>query len=304
MVLPVIKELLEAGVHFGHQTKRWNPKMKKYIFGERNGIYIVDLEKTSAKLKEACNFLHDLASRGGKVLSVGTKKQAQETIREQAKRCGMFYATDRWLGGALTNFETIQKGIERLKELTRLQEDPERRSGYTKKELATFQKEKEKLQKNVGGLVGLEKRPDCLIIIDSKKEETAVKEANRMRIPIVALVDTNCDPDEVSYVIPGNDDAIKAIRLITSILAESIREGAEQFQLSGGAVVKKEEVEAKPEEKEVAVTSPEPEESLAPLGATEEPDLTEIPAVSKAAESIAKPKSKRAPIARKTKARE
>ena len=303
MVTPVIKELLEAGVHFGHQTKRWNPKMEKYIFGERNGIYIVDLEKTTVKLKEACDFLRDVALRGGKVLFVGTKKQAQETIREQAKRCGMFYATDRWLGGALTNFETIKKGINRLKELNQLKEDPERLSRYTKKEQSLLEKERAKLQKNVGGVMGLERRPDCVIVVDSKKEEIAVKEANRLGIPIVALVDTNCDPDQIDYVIPGNDDAIKAIRLITTILADSILEGRQQFQVSSGEIEKKEEVV-----ETVKVVSPEaavPSEAAPLPEVEEEPDLPGIPEISKVAETLAKtPKSKKAVPPRKTKTRE
>jgi len=303
LVTPVIKELLEAGVHFGHQTKRWNPKMKKYIFGERNGIYIVDLEKTTVKLKEACDFLRDVALRGGKVLFVGTKKQAQETIREQAKRCGMFYATDRWLGGALTNFETIKKGINRLKELNQLKEDPERLSRYTKKEQSLLEKERAKLQKNVGGVMGLERRPDCVIVVDSKKEEIAVEEANRLGIPIVALVDTNCDPDQIDYVIPGNDDAIKAIRLITTILADSILEGRQQFQVSSGEIEKKEEVV-----ETVKVVSPEaavPSEAAPLPEVEEEPDLPGIPEISKVAETLAKtPKSKKAVPPRKTKTRE
>ncbi len=309
LVTPVIKELLEAGVHFGHQTKRWNPKMKKYIFGERNGIYIVDLEQTSAKLKEACAFLKELASRGGKILFVGTKKQAQETIREQAVRCGMFYATDRWLGGMLTNFATIKKRIDRLKQLTRLKEDPELLRGHTKKEQSLLEKERQKLQKNVGGIVNLDKRPDCMIVVDSKKEEIAVKEANRLGIPIVALVDTNCDPDQIDYVIPGNDDAIKAIRLVTTILTDSISEGREQFQKIN-TIEKIEKIE----EKEQAPAQEETTELVTPASSEgpveaapeteEEVDLPGIPEVSKVAETLAKPKSKRAVAPRKTKTRE
>ena len=303
MALPIIKELLEAGVHFGHQTKRWNPKMKKYIFGERNGIYIVDLEKTTAKLKEACEFLRDLAGRGGKVLFVGTKKQAQETIREQAKRCGMFYATDRWLGGALTNFETIKKGIDRLKALNQLKENPEELSRYTKKEQALLEKERAKLQKNVGGVMGLERRPDGVIVVDSKKEEIAVEEANRLGIPIVALVDTNCDPDQIDYVIPGNDDAIKAIRLITTILADSILEGRQKFQ-GGGEIEKKEEIVETA--KEVVIPEAAVPSEAEPLPEVEEePELPGIPEISKVAETLAKtPKSKKAITPRKTKTRE
>ena len=282
--------------------------MKKYIFGERNGIYIVDLEKTSVKLKEACAFLRDLAARGGKILFVGTKKQAQESIREQAQRCGMFYATDRWLGGMMTNFETIKKGIDRLKELNRLKEDPDRFSHHTKKELALLEKERLKLQKNVGGVLGLEKRPDGLIVVDSKKEEIAVEEANRLGIPIVALVDTNCDPDQIDYVIPGNDDAIKAIRLVTTLLADSILEGREQFQMSGRGITKKEEA-AVPQEEAVPPVEPvvaaEEVSPEAEVGAEEEVDLPGIPEISKVAETLSKtPKSKKVATPRKTKTRE
>lgn len=306
MATAVIKELLEAGVHFGHQTKRWNPKMKKYIFGERNGIYIVDLEQTSAKLQEACAFLKELASRGGKILFVGTKKQAQETIREQAVRCGMFYATDRWLGGMLTNFATVKKRIDRLKELTRLKEDPELLSHYTKKEQSLLEKERQKLQKNVGGVVNLEQRPDCMIVVDSKKEEIAVEEANRLKIPIVALVDTNCDPDQIDYVIPGNDDAIKAIRLVTTMLTNSISEGREQFQKIN-TIEKIETKEPAPVQEEtaepVAPVSPEEPVEVAPE-VEEEVGLPGIPEVSKVAETLAKPKSKRVVAPRKTKTHE
>ncbi len=302
MATPAIKELLEAGVHFGHQTKRWNPKMKKYIFGERNSIYIVDLEKTAALLKDACDFLRDLAARGGRILFIGTKKQAQETIQEQAKRCGMFYATNRWLGGTLTNFETIKKGIERLSELNQLLEDSEHASRYTKKELAKVEKERAKLEKNLGGLMGLEKRPDGLVVVDSKKEAIAVEEANRLGIPVVALVDTNCDPDQIAYVIPGNDNAIKAIRLITAILADSIVEGRERY-LAGTVVTEKVEEKKPKEEEEV------PGEAVAAAVAdipadVDEVELPEIPAVSKVAETLVKGKSKKTATPRKTKARE
>ena len=282
--------------------------MKKYIFGERNGIYIVDLEKTSVKLKEACDFLRDLAGRGGKVLFVGTKKQAQETIRTEAGRCGMFYATDRWLGGMMTNFETIKKGIDRLKELNRLKEDPDRLSRHTKKELALLEKERLKLQKNVGGVLGLEQRPDCLIVVDSKKEEIAVKEANRLGIPVVALVDTNCDPDQIDYVIPGNDDAIKAIRLVTTILTNSILEGREKFQVSGvGPKEKREEEAAPPLQEETAAPAASVAAEEAPLeaGVEEEVDLPGIPEISKVTETLSKtPKSKKVVTPRKTKTRE
>ena len=320
MTVPVIKELLEAGVHFGHQTKRWNPKMKKYIFGERNGIYIVDLEKTTVKLQAACDFLRDLAARGGKILFVGTKKQAQETIREQAKRCSMFYATERWLGGALTNFDTIKKGMDRFQELSRLSEDTSQH--YTKKEKAQFEKEKRRLEKNLGGLIGLTQQPDCLVVVDSKKEEIAVQEAKRLKIPIVALVDTNCDPDQIDYVIPGNDDAIKAIRLITVILADSILEGVEQWQSSGTGLEEKKEEEKKEEkevgkaeepkeeekkegEKEVVAVAPDASETVpTPEPETpEEPGLTETPEATRveAADDAEKVKLKKTAATRKVK---
>lgn len=297
LAAPVIKELLEAGVHFGHQTKRWNPKMKKYIFGERNGIYIVDLEKTAAKLKEACDFLRHVTAKGGKVLLIGTKKQAQETIREEAVRCGMFYVSQRWLGGALTNFETIRKGIERLKELTRLKEDPGQLVKYTKKEQAHLEKERVKLERNLGGLVGLEKRPDCIFVIDSKKEEIAVEEAGRLGIPIVGLVDTNCDPDRIDYVIPGNDDAMKSIRLVIKSIVDAIVEGCEQFKIAG--IVKEEEaVSVAPDAPAVA----EEEEAEIP----ELPAIPGVPAIPKIAETLTKTKtkSKKVVTPKKTKTRE
>ncbi len=279
MAIPELKELLEAGVHFGHQTKRWNPKMKPYIFGERNGIYIVNLEKTTAKLKEACEFLKELASRGGKILFVGTKKQAQEVVREEAARCGMFYVTQRWLGGALTNFETIRKRMEHLKELRSLKESPDRLSRYTKKEQAGFEKKREKLERSLGGLIGLEKRPDGLFVIDSKKEAIAVEEASRLGIPVVGLVDTNCDPDKIQYVIPGNDDALRAIRLMTKSVSEAILEGREL--LTASAIKKKEETDPVEAAEEAGIVAPEEEGEV--------PGVADIP---KSAETLVKAKVK------------
>jgi len=305
----VIKELLEAGVHFGHQTKRWNPKMKKFIFGERNGIYIVNLEQTSVKLQEACDFLKDLTSKGGTVLFVGTKKQAQEIVREQAKRCGMFYATDRWLGGALTNFETIKKGIHRFNELTQAKQDEAWIAQHTKKERAVLEKERLKLERNLGGMVGLEKRPHCLIVVDSKKEEIAVEEANRLEIPVVALVDTNCDPDKINYVIPGNDDAIKAIRLIATILADSILEGREAHQRTQPKKEEKIKPEPPPQKEapvEVAQAPESPEETSETAEKTsgEESDEEEtLPEVVKRVEETQENKPKKA-ASRKTKTRD
>ena len=248
MVSKLVKDLLEAGVHFGHQTKRWNPKMKKYIFGERNSIYIIDLEKTATKLQEAVAFLKELTSRGGTVLFVGTKKQAQEVVAAEAQRCEMFYVTHRWLGGALTNFETVKKRIDRLRYLLTLQADPTAEERYLKKEWSHFQKEANRLKQNLIGILAMDKRPDCLIVVDSKKEEIAVEEGNRLHIPVVGLVDTNCDPDKIDHVIPGNDDAIKSIRLVISCLANVIVEGRTAFKVSHGEARGEKEIMASPQE--------------------------------------------------------
>ena len=218
-----MKELLEAGVHFGHQTKRWNPKMKKYIFGKRNGIYIIDLQKTLKLFKEASQFIADLAGQGKRILFVGTKRQAQDAILEEANRCGMFYVNSRWLGGTLTNFTTVRKSIERLKEIEALLGDSEKE--MSKKERAALDKERDKLQKNLIGIREMDGLPDALFVIDPKKEYIAVKEAKKLGIPVVAIVDTNCDPEDIDYVIPGNDDAIRAIRLFTLKIADAVLEG-------------------------------------------------------------------------------
>jgi small subunit ribosomal protein S2 len=218
-----MKELLEAGVHFGHQTKRWNPKMKKYIFGKRNGIYIIDLQKTLKLFKEASAFISDLASQGKRILFVGTKRQAQDAILEEANRCGMFYVNNRWLGGTLTNFTTVRRSIERLKELEALLADTEKE--LSKKERAALDREREKLQKNLIGIREMDSLPDALFVIDPKKEYIAVKEAKKLGVPVVAIVDTNCDPEDIDYVIPGNDDAIRAIRLFTQKIADAVLEG-------------------------------------------------------------------------------
>ena len=218
-----MKELLEAGVHFGHQTKRWNPKMKKYIFGKRNGIYIIDLQKTLKLFKEASAFISDLASQGKRILFVGTKRQAQDAILEEANRCGMFYVNNRWLGGTLTNFATVRRSIERLKELEAILADSEKE--LSKKERAHLDHEREKLQKNLIGIREMDSLPDALFVIDPKKEYIAVKEAKKLGIPVVAIVDTNCDPEDIDFVIPGNDDAIRAIRLFTQKVADAVLEG-------------------------------------------------------------------------------
>ncbi|NOX21194.1 MAG: 30S ribosomal protein S2 [Nitrospirae bacterium] len=226
--MPVVtmKELLEAGVHFGHQVKRWNPKMKKYIFGERNGIYIIDLQKTMKGMEDAYNFMKEVAATGGDVLFVGTKKQAQDSIREEALRAGVFYVNNRWLGGMLTNFTTIKKSIEKLKKIEQMKEDGTYEA-LTKKEVAKLEKTRMKLEKNLGGIKEMEAPPAAVFIVDPKKEHIAVLEARKLNIPIVAIVDTNCDPDLIDYVIPGNDDAIRAIKLITSKMADAILEGKE-----------------------------------------------------------------------------
>jgi small subunit ribosomal protein S2 len=224
MATLTMKELLEAGVHFGHQTKRWNPKMQKYIFGERNGIYIIDLQKTLKKFREAYAFVRDLAAGGGTVLFIGTKKQAQESVFEEATRCGMFYVNQRWLGGTLTNFTTIRKSITRLKKLEEMKETGEFER-LPKKEALELDREREKLQKALVGIKAMEQLPAAVFIIDPRKERIAVAEAQRLGIPIVAIVDTNCDPTGIDYAIPGNDDAIRAVRLITSRIADAINEG-------------------------------------------------------------------------------
>jgi small subunit ribosomal protein S2 len=221
-----MKELLEAGVHFGHQTKRWNPKMKEYIFGERNGIYIIDLQKTLKMFKDASKFVQDGAAEGKTVLFVGTKRQAQDAISEEAQRCGMFYVNNRWLGGLLTNWVTVQKSVKRLKELDEMATDG-RYELLPKKEVIKLERERKHLQANLAGIKEMSRLPDILFIIDSNKEAIAVKEARKLGIPVVAVVDTNCDPTEVDWVIPGNDDALRAIRLFASKIADSIAEGAQ-----------------------------------------------------------------------------
>ncbi|MBY0097588.1 30S ribosomal protein S2 [Mesobacillus maritimus] len=218
-----MKQLLEAGVHFGHQTRRWNPKMKKYIFTERNGIYIIDLQKTVKKVEEAYNWVKELAAEGGTVLFVGTKKQAQDSVKEEAERSGMYYVNQRWLGGTLTNFETIQKRIRRLKDIERMAEDGTF-DVLPKKEVVQLNKELERLEKFLGGIKDMKGLPDALFIIDPRKERIAVAEARKLNIPIVGIVDTNCDPDEIDVVIPANDDAIRAVKLLTGKMADAILE--------------------------------------------------------------------------------
>ena len=225
MAVISMKQLLEAGVHFGHQTRRWNPKMAKYIFTERNGIYIIDLQKTVRKVDEAFNFIRSVAQEGKKVLFVGTKKQAQEAVKEEAVRAGMFYVNERWLGGMLTNFQTIQKRIKRLKQLEQMEQDGTFEV-LTKKEVLALRHEMERLEKFLGGIKEMNRLPGALYVVDPRKERIAVAEARKLNIPIVAIVDTNCDPDEIDYVIPGNDDAIRAVRLLTGRMADAVIEGS------------------------------------------------------------------------------
>ena len=230
-----MKQLLEAGVHFGHQTRRWNPKMREYIFTERNGIYIIDLQKTVKKIDEAYAFVRDVAMDNGTVLFVGTKKQAQESIEQEAKRCEMFYVNQRWLGGLLTNFKTIQSRIAKLREIERMEENGDF-DLLPKKEVVKLKYIQDKLEKNLGGIKEMKKLPSCMFVVDPRKEHIAVQEARCLNIPIVAIVDTNCDPDDVDYVIPGNDDAIRAVKLIASKIADAVIEGKQGEQMTDHAV--------------------------------------------------------------------
>ncbi|HPZ21718.1 MAG TPA: 30S ribosomal protein S2 [Bacillota bacterium] len=231
MSVVTMKQLLEAGVHFGHQTRRWNPKMAPYIFTERNGIYVIDLQKTVQKLEEAYNFVKNLVMEGGTLLFVGTKKQAQATIEEEATRCGMFYVNQRWLGGMLTNYATISKRVERLKQLEAMEEDGSF-AVLPKKEVIQLRLERAKLEKFLKGIKGMTKLPDALFVVDPRKERIAVSEARKLGIPVIAIVDTNCDPDEIDYVIPGNDDAIRAVNLLASKMADAVLEGKQGEQLT------------------------------------------------------------------------
>lgn len=243
-----MKQLLEAGVHFGHQTRRWNPKMAKYIFTERNGIYIIDLQKTVKKLEEAYLFVRDIVADGKNVLFVGTKKQAQESIKEEAERCGMYFVNARWLGGMLTNFKTIRRRIDRLEQLTKMREDGTF-DLLPKKEVIKLNLEIEKLEKFLGGIKDMKSLPGALFIVDPRKEKIAVAEAKKLGIPVVAIVDTNCDPDEIDYVIPGNDDAIRAVKLISQTIANAVLESNQGEQMNAAAEA---EVEAAPKTVEAA----------------------------------------------------
>ncbi len=224
MAVVTMKQLLEAGVHFGHQTRRWNPKMSRFIFGARNGIYIIDLQKSLKKIEEAYDFLRGVAQEGKPVIFIGTKKQAQNTIKDEALRCGEFFVNERWLGGMLTNYKTIKKRIDRLFELERMQEDGTMKL-LPKKEVFQLQKEQERLERFLGGIKNMKTLPGAIFIVDPKKERIAILEAKKLGIPVISIVDTNCDPDEVDYVIPGNDDAIRAVNLITKVMANAVFEG-------------------------------------------------------------------------------
>ena len=249
-----MKELLEAGVHFGHQTRRWNPKMKEYIFGERNGIHIVDLQKTLKMFRDAARFVSELSSQGKTLLFVGTKKQAQEAVAEEANRCGMYYVNHRWLGGTLTNWATLQKSIKRLKQLKAMVDDG-RMAQLSKKEAARLTREMDHLLENLAGVENMASLPDAMFIIDSNSEEIAVREARRMGVPVVAIVDTNCNPELIDWVIPGNDDALRAIRLFTSKISEAVIEGRQSFEQSQMVEAKSAEDAAQEEGVEYVDTS-------------------------------------------------
>ena len=276
MVTVTMKELLEAGVHFGHQVRRWNPKMKEYIFGERNGIYIIDLQKTQRMFREAIAFVTNLIAedKGRTVLFVGTKRQAQDAIREESEKCSQFYVNQRWLGGLLTNFQTVQKSIKRLKDLEAMQTDG-RYEKLTKKERIKLDRERESLNKNLAGIKGMNRLPDAIFIIDVKKEEIAVAEANRLGIPIVAVVDTNCSPEGIDYVIPGNDDALRAVRLFASRISDAIVEG-NQIATEGGVVAQESQTSEEASDDSRAETSSalvENTDTSAPDESTEDDDL-------------------------------
>ena len=245
MAVISMKQLLEAGVHFGHQTRRWNPKMSRFIFTERNGIYIIDLQKTVRKIDEAYNFVRNLSAEGGTILFVGTKKQAQEAMKEEAERCGMFFVNERWLGGMLTNFQTIQKRVDRLHKLEKMEEDGTFEL-LPKKEVIQLRHEKDRLQKYLGGIKNMKRVPDAIYVVDPRKEHIAIAEAHKLGIPVVGTVDTNCDPDEIDYAIPANDDAIRAVKLLAARMADAMIEGrqGEQFDAETEASAPQEAVEA------------------------------------------------------------
>ncbi|EST39160.1 30S ribosomal protein S2 [Streptomycetaceae bacterium MP113-05] len=305
MAVVTMRELLESGVHFGHQTRRWNPKMKRFIFTERNGIYIIDLLQSLSYIDRAYEFVKETVAHGGSIMFVGTKKQAQEAIAEQATRVGMPYVNQRWLGGMLTNFSTVYKRLQRLKELEQIDFEDVAASGLTKKELLVLSREKAKLEKTLGGIREMQKVPSAVWIVDTKKEHIAVGEARKLHIPVVAILDTNCDPDEVDYKIPGNDDAIRSVTLLTRVIADAVAEGL--IARSGGAEGKGEKAAAEPlaewerellegdkaeGEKPAAEAEPKAEEK--PAEAAEEPKAEEPKAEEKPAEAAEEPKAEQA----------
>ena len=268
-----IKELLESGVHFGHQTKRWNPKMKPYIFDARNGIHIIDLSKTLTQLESACGFLNDLVTKGGQVLFVGTKKQAQEAVKESAKACGQHHVTGRWLGGTLTNFNTVKRSIARLKEIERMDSDGSINQ-YVKQEQSVLRREAARLFKNLDGIRGLEKYPAAMFVVDVKREHNAVAEARRLKIPIVAIVDTNCDPETIDYPVAGNDDAIRSVRLILSTVVQTIGKARAEYE-ARYARRKESEAQAAPQP---AAEAPAAEIPSAPAQAPDQAEAASVPA--------------------------
>jgi len=288
-----MKELLEAGVHFGHQVRRWNPKMKEYIFGERNGIYIIDLQKTQRMFRDAIAFVTDAIAedRGKTVLFVGTKRQAQDAVREEAERSGQYYVNQRWLGGLLTNFQTVQKSIKRLKDLESMQTDG-RYEKLTKKERIKLDREREGLNKNLSGIKSMSRLPDVVFIIDVRKEEIAVAEANRLGIPIVAVVDTNCSPEGIDYVIPGNDDALRAVRLFASRIADAVLEG-QQIATEGGVAAQAEQDQAAAGEGDLqaggTVSEPASKEISEPAATVETADTSQSPAANNGSVQAAAP---------------
>ena len=295
MAVVAMKQLLEAGVHFGHQTRRWDPKMAEYIFQARNGIHIIDLQKTSKKLDEAYSFLKEQAEQGKTVLFVGTKKQAQECVKEAAEKCGMYYVNQRWLGGTLTNFTTIRKRIERLAELERMQEDGTF-DVLPKKEVILLKKEMEKLEKNLGGIKEMNELPGVMFIVDPKKERIGILEAKKLGIPVIGLVDTNCNPEEVDYAIPGNDDAIRAVKLITDCMANAIIEGRQGESM--------ETVEEAMEEQSAQTEPTDMEEVVEQAEETAEAPVTETAEADKTEEAVAEPEKVEKPKRTRKKAEE
>ncbi len=265
-----MRQMLEAGLHFGHQTRRWNPKMKPYIYGPRNGIYIINLDATMRQFKKAYNYMVDVVANGGTVLFVGTKRQGQEIIAEQAERCGMYFVNHRWLGGMMTNFQTIKHSVERLKKIEAMQEDGSI-NRFPKKEILQMEKQRIKLNRSLGGIKNMRSLPDVLFVIDPKKEEIAVSEARKLSVPVVALTDTNCDPDGIDYLIPGNDDAIRSIRLLTSLMADAVLEGkARRGEAEAVSAAEMEAAMLKESEDQAAAESPAPT-APAPAEAPESP---------------------------------